>query len=231
MVNALNNQNMNKRLSTHSLEKSTMKILVVEDHQLVRDGLKHIFADTFEDYIYLEANNAVNARRLAEENPDINLVILDLKVPGANGFDLLGQLNNLLENSPIIVLSAEESTTLIYGAISRGASGYVPKSFSHEQLCNAISVVLKGGVFVPDAAKSAIQYNLQAEQLVENLTSRQLEIVGLLAQGKTNKEIAALLHLSAATIRSYLTIIFRQMKVSNRTEAVYIARQLGLVND
>lgn len=212
-------------------EPNTASILIIEDHQLVRQGLKDILFELFPNADIIEADNAVTARQVAQNHGKLDLIVLDLKLPGANGFDLLCRLLKLQEDSKIVILSGEESSTLIYGALSNGAHGYIPKSYSRDKVKSALETILSGSTYVPELAKPDQGDHDRGQAVIETLSARQLEILSLLTQGKTNKEIATELNLSASSVRSYLTIIFKQMNVSNRTEAVYVARILGLVSN
>lgn len=225
------------------MNDAILKILIIEDHEVVRQGLKLILNNWWQGQLEaVEAVTADDARQLLERYPDFALIILDLKLPDVNGFDLLDEIVESLPAVPVVVLTMEESMSAISKAFEHGAKGYIPKTSPQDVIFNALELVLSGGAYFPsniiepseaDPRINASNGNAayQPGLNYRSLTQRQLEVLSGIAQGKTNKEVAEQLNMSPATVRSYLTIIFRQLNVRNRTEAVHIARRVGLIDD
>lgn len=215
-------------------------VLIVDDHAVLRDGIKLMLTTLEPDIAVYEAATAAEAFNLVQHFADLDLVLLDLDLPDDNqGLQTLDTLCKLLPVVPIIVLSANEKTSTVQETIKLGAKGYLPKSSPQQIMHNAIRLVLAGGIYIPPTTLDTtgeiesgsvenIQDNSRKDGLSDRLTPRQIEILKLIAQGKTNNEIAHLLSMSAATVRTHLTMIFKRMGVKNRTEAGHIAHKLGL---
>ena len=217
------------------------RVLVVDDHEVVRSGLALMLARWKPDVELLLAETKHKAEEFVRENADIDLILLDLMLPGVNGFELVDLFVRELPAVPLAILSMEEGSSMIYSAISRGARAYVLKSNSEEEMLRALDTVMAGDIYMPPSARNIVlppgaslpvfnRPDMQIAPKLDGLTGRQIEILSLLVQGKSNKEISTLLSLSPATVRSYLTIIFRQLDVRNRTEAANVARKLGLIS-
>lgn len=210
-----------------------LKILIVDDHEVVREGLKMVLLDWRKAEVYM-ASNAKESQILLQQNSNIDLVILDLTLPDVRRFELLDSIVKTAPLSPVVIFSADERVSVISETFDRGAKGFLPKSSSQELINYALDRVMSGEVYLPP---SISDINLNQNKVnssnisIPNLTNRQLDILELLVHGDSNKEIAEKLHMSPATIRSYLTIIFRQLDVKNRTEAVHVARQNGIIKD
>lgn len=198
-----------------------MKILLIDDHALFRDGfallIRSLSADCEVDCVGTGALGLSTLRN----NPDIDLVLLDYKLPDGNGMDFLQQLRQQSPSTPVVLLSAEENTALIQTALHQGASGFIPKSASAEIMLGAVNLVLAGGVYVPQMA-------LNNKHLVDHdLTERQIDVLREMAKGLSNKEIARVLDMSPATVKVHVAAILNRLKVKNRTQAVTMAREAG----
>jgi len=222
-----------------------LKILIADDHSLVRRGLKLELLGLYTDADILEATDAGTVHEMLSGNPDIDLVILDLHMPGANELELLSTLCNQYPDIPFMVLSAVESPRIMQRAIDRGAAGFIPKSAANEVLVSALQIVLSGGVYIPHQMIRETRHDHQAvqtdyEETVTTLrrptsvkpvlTGRQNDVLQLLGGGDTNKLIAKKLGLSEHTIKIHLTAIFKTLGVNNRTEAAIACRELGMHN-
>lgn len=218
--------------------KKFMKILLVDDHALVREGVKFVLERYNAATDVLEANDCAVALDLAAQHPDIDLVLLDLSLPGMTGFEGLCCLQERLPNIPIVVLSASEDPAHIRQALARGARGYIPKTCTNEVMLSALQVVLSGGEYVPRAALGLTSVDngaslgpraeLANQAAGHGLTQRQIGVLKLVIQGKTNKEIARQLAIAETTVRAHVTAIFKALNVTNRTQAGYVATRLGL---
>jgi len=219
-----------------------MKILVVDDHPLILEALHHVLTQLEAVVTILDAQTAEAGRRLAAEHPDLDLLLLDLTLPGVNGFDLLGQLREEYPAVPVVVLSASERPQDVIRALDLGAMGYVPKTSSKEVMLQALRLVFSGGIYVPPAAitHQAATAPMPAVRSVTSsamtpldlgLTGRQIEVFALILQGLPNKLICRQLNLAEGTVKIHVAAILRALNVHNRTQAVIEASRLGLTID
>lgn len=215
----------------------TMKILIADDHELFRDGLRHVLDQLGGSLTIVEASDFAQAVAAVEREPDIDIVLLDLNMPGMPWNEGLQRLKELLpEQIPIIVLSASDDRRHVLQAVNMGASGFIPKTSSSRVMLSALKLVLSGGVYLPPALleQGASQGDgmgpLANENAVSFLTPRQREVLALLGQGKSNKEIARVLQLAEGTVKLHVTAILKALNVNNRTRAVVAASQLGLTS-
>jgi len=196
-----------------------MKVLVVDDHAVVREGMAAVLRQLRSDTEVLLAHDAATGMALAAANPDIELVLLDLMLPDAVGMGALEAFGREHPALPVMVLSSSESPDAVRAALELGAMGYVPKSATPETLLAALRLVLSGEVYVPPFMVHAPA----PARAPQPLTERQVDVLRLLAEGVANKEIAYRLGLSEKTVKSHLTAIFRTLGVSNRAQAVAAA--------
>src|ERR1700738_921441 len=217
-----------------------LKVLVIDDHPLVQEGVSAALESLADDVTVMAARDAEQGLGLAAENPDLDLVLLDLALPGMSGFNLIGKLHERLPSLPVVVLSALEEPENVRHAINAGAMGFVPKSAATRVLIEVLQQVLEGNVTVPLALQSSgppISHALPGaasdaaagEPDVALLTLRQLEVLSRVCQGKTNKQIATDLGLSEKTVKAHVTAIFKVLGVVNRTQAVLVARRVGMI--
>lgn len=218
-----------------------MKVLVADDHALFRSGVRQLLEQLDDDVIVVEACDFRQTLRSASEHADINLVLLDLNMPGVGGLDALAVLGERYPTLPVVVLSASEDHGDMRRALEAGALGFIPKSASVPVMLNALRLVMSGGIYVPPelvngtwptevaAPAEGTPSAGAADAAVElDLTRRQLDVLALLVRGETNKEIARELHMAEATVKVHLTAIFRALNVHNRTQAVLAAERFGL---
>lgn len=220
-----------------------MRLLLVEDHPLFSSGLPYLLAEIDATLSYTTANTMALA--LQAQGP-FDLILLDLRLPDTSGFNGLHTIREVFENTPVVMLSGEENTEVIRMAIAEGAMGFVPKSATPQVLVAALRLILAGGTYLPPHAYAdwpgaavpaatmpslAIQatHASRADAIdVTRLTGRQLEVLMKAVQGKPNKVIARETNLAEGTVKAHLSAAFRLINVSNRTEAVFKAAQLGL---
>jgi two-component system, NarL family, nitrate/nitrite response regulator NarL len=220
----------------------TLKVLVIDDHPLVQEGVSAALSTLADDVTVMSARDGEQGLGLAAENPDLDLVLLDLALPGISGFNLIGKLHEKLPSLPVVVLSALEDPENVRHAINAGAMGFVPKSAATKVLIEVLQQVLEGNVTVPLALQSSgppVSHALPGassgdgaaitEPDVALLTLRQLEVLSRVCQGKTNKQIATELGLSEKTVKAHVTAIFKVLGVVNRTQAVLVARRVGMI--
>lgn len=209
-----------------------MKILVADDHALIRDALRHLLADLVPGAQVLEAGDCDTVRRLATEHPELDLVLLDLRLPGPGGLATLDALRHESPTLPVVVVSAVEDPVAVRNVIAHGAMGYIPKSSSNEVMLNALRLVLSGGRYLPPEILSDENAALSPASLDDvRLTDRQREVLALMMQGKSNKHICRELGLAEATVKIHVTAILRALKVTSRAQAIVTVNQLGLGPD
>ncbi|MGE5504233.1 MAG: response regulator [Actinomycetota bacterium] len=213
-----------------------MKILIADDHELFRDGLRHVLDQLGGSLTIVEASDFAQAVEAVEREGDIDIVLLDLAMPGMPWNEGLQRLKEMLpEQVPIIVLSASDDRRHVLQAVNLGAAGFIPKTSSSRVMLSALKLVLSGGVYLPPALlEQGGSHGLDgsgpmaSESAVSFLTPRQREVLALLGQGKSNKEIARVLQLAEGTVKLHVTAILKALNVNNRTRAVVAASQLGL---
>jgi DNA-binding NarL/FixJ family response regulator len=220
---------------------SGLKILLVDDHALFRSGLRFLLADLDQEIAFVEAESCVTA--LATATEDIDLVLLDFHLPDSDGnFEALIKIKAQLPSSTVVVLSSEDDPSIIRGAVDAGAAGFIPKSSTPDIMIAALKLILAGGIYLPPAAyalapvkKIEVREPKQDSQtlsldqnLVSQLSDRQLEVLMGAIKGKPNKIIARELNIAEGTVKAHLSVAFKVMDVKNRTEAVFMAAKLGL---
>ena len=208
----------------------SLRILLADDHEMVRLAMRHALSALAADIEWLEAANAADVERLADRDPD--LALLDLHMPGSDGVPWIGRLRDRCPTLPIIVVSAEESPSLVRELINSGVAGFIPKSDTAAVILQAVRLVLSGGTYAPlrllgggGRTTNGTASAERQETPSHGLTQRQLEVLALLARGLPNKLIARELGLSEGTVKVHLLAIFRALDVSNRTEAVVAAQK------
>ena len=203
-----------------------MKVLVADDHQMVRVALKVALEPLGPGVAFLEAANAEEAIAAATAHDDIDLVIIDVNMPGMGGAEGVKRLRAAHPALPLIVCSASEDPALVRALLAQGIAGFLPKTDTTQVILEAVRLVLAGGMYVPHRLMSAAGKEPSGEAgALGSLTPRQKEVLLLLAQGKPNKVIARELDISEATVKVHLLSVFRALGARNRTEAVVIAQR------
>jgi DNA-binding NarL/FixJ family response regulator len=208
------------------------RILIADDHRLFRDGLRYILAQLDKDSEILEADRCDTALSIAEANPDLSLVMLDIAMPDMNGCDALRLFAQRHPALPVVILTASENVSDMRSAFDTGASGFIPKSSSAEVMLGALRLILAGGIYVPPSLagvdRPAVIGNGQdhGDSSRRKLTDRQREVLKHLQEGLSNKEIATRLGLTAATVKVHMSAILKTLGARTRTEAVLKAQKL-----
>ena len=209
-----------------------MKILVADDHALFRDGLRYVLARLADSVEILEAKDGGEALALAAAQPDLDLVLLDLAMPGMDGFAGLRALRARIPSVPVVIVAASEESSDIRVALDGGAMGFIPKSSTSDVMLSALRLVLSGGVYLPPALLNRLSTGKglarKAAPTLDalGLTPRQHDVLRLLGQGKSNKEIAQTLALTEGTVKLHVSAILKTLDVDNRTQAVIAAARL-----
>lgn len=212
--------------------KEPIRILITDDHPVVRDGLVAILSTQPDFVVVGEAGSGAELLgKVRETRPHI--ILLDLEMPGVDGVEALRRLRQAGETCRVIIFTAFDTDERILEAVQAGAMGYLLKGAPRDELFNAVRIVQAGGSLLqPVVAARLLKRMAQAQTPTasgDELTERELEVLQLLAQGKQNKEIAAALIISERTVKFHVSSILSKLNAGNRTEAVALAAQQGLV--
>ncbi len=198
------------------------KVLIAEDHPLFRDAIREVIARLFAvrnwDFVCLEATEAKELFETVKAHDDLDLILLDLFMPGSNGLADLVMLRECVPGTPIVVISSLEDPSVVRRALACGAAGYVAKSAPKEAMIEALQIVLDGGIYIPIDAVARPAADAAAAE--EPLTPRQIAVLALLAQGRSNKQIAREMDISDVTVKAHMTAILRKLGVATRAEAI-----------
>jgi two-component system, NarL family, invasion response regulator UvrY len=207
------------------------KILIIDDHEIVRDGLKKIVNEQSENITFGEASTAPEALRLVAEQ-DWDIVVLDLSLGGRNGLEVLKELKQIRPGLPVLILSMHSEEQYARRAFKAGAAGYITKDSPRAELLNAINKVAKGRKYISGALAEELVIDLERgsdRPPHETLSDREFEVMRLIASGKTVGEIAVLLSLSDNTISTYRARLLEKMKMRTNAELTHYAILNGLV--
>jgi two-component system response regulator DevR len=206
-----------------------VRVVLVDDHRIVRQGLRSILDPDPRFEVVGEASNGADALRIVvEQRPDI--VLLDLKLPGIGGVELCQRMVQISPKMAVLILTAFIDRNLVDACLRAGARGYLLKDAENLHLREQLLAVAQGHAALdPRAADVLTDYIHQYDPPPEVLTLREMEILRLIAQGLTNKEIGSRLHLSENTVKGYVKDILAKMDVRNRIEAVLRAKERGLL--
>lgn len=202
------------------------KIILADDHELVRVGLRDTLVRLEPDYEMLEAASLDEALEQAGREAPIALSILDLYMPGMNGIEGIRTMKQALPDAPVAVISGSVRESDVEATIAAGASGFIPKTMKILAMANAIRLIMAGETYLP---YRFVEGTAGRSDDRIGLTAREREILGAIAQGKSNKEIARELGVEEVTVKLHATNVFRKLEVSNRTHAAMKGRELGLI--
>jgi len=211
------------------------KILIADDHPLFRDAIKSVIDEKFPGSTILETSNFDDSIQLAEENPDIDLVLLDLNMPGMEGLTGIVRMRNNHPEIPLGIISAEEDKSVVLQTVSYGAVGFITKSTARENIAMAISQILEGQVYLPadiirsNSTRQPSLVRKNDENTLKNvayLTRKQLQVFERLAKGKSNKQIAYEMNIAETTVKAHVSAILHKLNVKNRIQAVLCASNI-----
>jgi DNA-binding NarL/FixJ family response regulator len=210
-----------------------MKVLIVDDHALIREALHAVLKQLKREAVVFEASNSRQAMHIVEEHPDISLILLDINLPDRDGFSVLRELRDRYPTIAIIILSSSDDQDTVKRAFKLGALGFIPKTTEREVMLNAIKLVFSGGIYIPseilEETTPRPTNKLAACDSLKGLglTDRQIEVLALLMRGKSNKVIAKTLNMAVPTVKNHITVVLKALGVTSRTEAVIKVGKMG----
>ena len=213
-----------------------LKLLVVEDHALVREGLVRLLGQVEDGVIVQEAPDFETALNLIDNEGDVDMIFLDLALPGIDGFAGLDNLRRRYPAIPVVVVSAFDDTPTVTRVMNLGASGFIPKAYSGEALLRAVSEVLEGQLFRPATQMGArmddtvplATSRMSVTSAEIGLTERQAQVLSLMVKGLSNRDIGAQLDLSEGTVKIHATAVFKALGVTSRTQALVAVARYGI---
>ncbi len=206
----------------------TIRILITDDHKVVRQGLRGFLELDPDLEVVGEAGNGEEALRMAHElRPDV--VLMDLLMPVMDGMEATRQIRRRLPDVEVVALTSVLENASVTGAIKAGAIGYLLKTTDADELCEAIKAAAAGKVQLAPEAAARLMREVRAPESPEALTERETEVLKLIAHGKANKQIARELFIGEATVKSHVHSILSKLNVSSRTQAALYAGRIGLV--
>ncbi len=213
-----------------------LKLLVVEDHALVREGLVRLLGQMEPDVLVQESADFESALNLLDSEGEFDLVLLDLALPGIDGFAGLDILRRRYPAMPVAVVSAFDDMPTITRVLNLGASGFIPKAFSGETLLAAVREVLAGNIFRPSGQRASqmddktpvAPSKMKVRPTDVGLTDRQGQVLGLMVRGLSNRDIADQLGLSEGTVKIHATAVFKALDVNSRTQALVAVARYGI---
>jgi DNA-binding NarL/FixJ family response regulator len=211
------------------LESGTT-IIIADDHPLFRGALRRAIESLLPNATVQEAKGLDDLSELLAAKRDVDLVLLDLTMPGVQGFSGLIYLRAQQPEVPVVIVSATEDPVVIRRALEFGAAGFIPKSLDTDGIGNAIRTVLSGDVWVPPEVDLAETEDKEIADLVRRLgrlTPQQMRVLMMLSEGLLNKQIAYALSVSEATVKAHVSAILQKLGVDSRTQAVIAASKIG----
>ncbi|MBX3572666.1 MAG: response regulator transcription factor [Mesorhizobium sp.] len=207
-----------------------VRFMIADDHPLFRGALKQALAGIGGEPEILEAGDFETARSIVAANDDLDLILLDLAMPGVSGLSGLVTLRGIQAGVPVVIVSAHDDPETIRRALSLGASGFISKSSSMEHIREAISTVLAGGIWSPSDIDLGVEADPEISDLIQrlqSLTPQQSRVLSMLAEGLLNKQIAYELGVSEATIKAHVSAVLQKLGVDSRTQAVIQLSKIG----
>ncbi len=208
-----------------------MKILIADDHALFRDGLALRLEQIVPDALVLQASNYAQIFKIIKHDTDVSVIVLDIEMQDMPWQEALHEIRKMAPKAAVIVVSASEDSRTIRSVMSTGVQGYIPKRSDSKVFDNAFKLVFDGGTYVPPILISNPPLNNLSTKStgLKTLTNRQSQVLDLIAQGKSNKQIAYDMGVSESTVKLHINALLRSLHVSNRTQAVITAQKLGII--
>ena len=213
---------------------SELKILIADDHPLFRGALRQALNGVAGELQVIEAGDFNEAKSIAVETEELDLILLDLRMPGASGLSGLVSLHRIGPNIPIIVVTASDDGETIRRSLELGASGFISKSASLDEIRDGVEKVLAGELCIPEQIELGSEGDPEISDLIKKLkalTPQQTRVLSMLAEGLLNKQIAYELSVSEATIKAHVSAVLQKLGVDSRTQAVIQLSKIGLDTD
>lgn len=206
-----------------------MKVAITDDHRVVREGLRYMLSDAPGIDVVGEAESGEELLAIIGSEP-VDVVLLDVRMPGMSGLDVLERLTETAPQVRVLMLSMHDQPAYVRRAIELGAAGYVLKSAGRDELVTALQVAAEGGTYLPPELMEPLVASMAGRTRPSGkLSPREHQVLQLVADGYENKQIATELGLSEATVKTYLRNVFERLEVSSRAEAVAVGLRLGLI--
>ncbi|MGY2044290.1 response regulator [Pseudomonas pergaminensis] len=208
------------------------KILIADDHPLFREAIHNVISDGFPGSDVMETADLDSVLALTQEHDDLDLILLDLNMPGMHGLNGLINLRNESPTIPVVIVSAEQDKQIVLQAITYGAVGFITKSSPRLQMTEAIQQILNGNVYLPPdiirTQRNTGQRRMNdspgfAPELLQALTRKQLLVLERMTKGESNKQIAYTLEIAETTVKAHVSAILRKLNVHNRVQAILSA--------
>jgi DNA-binding NarL/FixJ family response regulator len=209
------------------------KFLVADDHPLYREALVSALRPLFENVDIIQSDSLESTLRALEQNTDFDLVLLDLNMPGCDGFYGLIRVSKDFPQVPIAVISASDSVEVISKVMNIGAKGFIPKATATPNLADALKYIMGGNNWLPEGMKIAIEQDVPVNDIVKlvgELTPKQFQVLKLLQNGLLNKQIAFDLNITEATVKAHISAVLRKFSVNTRTQAVLLLNNLDTIS-
>ena len=209
------------------------QIVIADDHPLFRQALRETITPIFQNTQILEFES-LEETTASLKKEEAELLLLDLRMPDSDGLAGLMTIKGLYPTLPVIIVSASEEADTVRAAIQAGASGYIYKSYTLKQIHDAVEIVNQGGVHVPEGVEEQVSDDEHKEldiiTRVSSLTPSQLKVFLLISQGYMNKQIAAMMIISEATVKAHVTSVYKKLGVRSRTQAVLASKSLDITD-
>lgn len=208
------------------------RVLIVDDHVLVRDGLRSVLQQSFPDCAIYEAGDFEEALNQLGQLDEVDLVLLDLNIPDTSRLSGLRQLRDDFPSIPVVMVSGSYDRATVRDALAAGAAGFVPKSLKRDAIVEALQEVLSGEIYVPETLDEGPQADEEnsIRTKINSLTPQQRVVLGHLVAGRLNKQIAHELNVSMTTVKAHVSAILQKMNVFSRTQAVILANRVGFTD-
>ncbi len=206
-----------------------MKILIADDHALFRDALGKLIEDLDENATIIQAANYAQTLKILEQAPSFDMVIADLDMQDLQSWEQgLDKISKLIGKAKLVVISAADNLRNIRYTLEKGAKGYISKRAESKILINALKLILEGGTYIPPMLLNK-KADMSDKGCAKVLTNRQNQVLNLVAQGLSNKQIAYEMGVSEATVKLHINALLRSVGANNRTQAVVTAQKMGII--
>ena len=206
------------------------RVLIADDHPMVRDGLRTVIAVAFDQCELFEASSIDEAAEIIEREGDFDIVLLDLNMPGTNGFSGLVTMRDRFPSVPVVIVSAAQERGLARSAVAAGAAGFIPKSLRRSAIVEALKSILAGDIYLPDVEEGDENEDAETADIlarIDSLTPQQKVVLKLVVEGKLNKQIAYELDVSMTTVKAHVSAILSKLRVFSRTQAVILVNKVN----